>query len=261
MQNRLEFNEWFDRPWGATRDEEGEQDGYTTFTSLGEFACIFPDFGGMMAVYPERGLMLHYDDYGDLSMATLSLTSYLFELAHGKNRKKLESMANGGKNIVRIADYLMSNQILVQATLDLEEGTFKSTMFEGDKETILADEIGMDFRRGLIGKLEFGEEFILNLEFMDFGDDLFMGVGETFKGSKTKYLGVEVSHHADYEEEILGQLMDDYDDEEGPDGTSLDSIGNIGWKNETPGSKGKELSPKRFEKLAKQILIAQSVIH
>lgn len=238
-----------------TYNKEGYQDGFAAFTSLGEFACRFPDFGGMLAQFPERGLIFHYDDEGVLDMVSLSITSYLFDLVNGKQKDKLSSMANEGRDLSVIADFLMENQILIAVNLDLKGRNFSATQVEeGVDEITLAEVENADFRRGLVGELDLGEGLMLKIQILDYGDDLFLGLGEVGTG-KNKYIGVEVSHKVGYEEQILGQLMDDYNEEE-------DGVGDLDWakKPENKKTPDVELNPRRFEVLAKNVLIAESVI-
>lgn len=260
MPNKFEYNlnPFLHEPddgghlFGVTEDEDGDSDGYCAYTSHGEFACKFPDYGGMLAIFPERGLLFHYNDEGDLDVARLDLTVYLYEMVYGKNKDILAKLPNKGKNIATLVNYLVKNDVLISATLDMEEKTFVTMQTENGKEPItLAEVNGVDYRRGIVGKLDFGDEFSLAIEFIDYGDDIFMGVGEYVGKKKNTLIGVEFSHHVEFEDEIFGKIeSEDLDVERWLNDDEEDS----------PEWHDVLLDPKRFDILARKVLLAKDIV-
>jgi hypothetical protein len=169
------------------------------YTTKGEFGAILSDGGELVATFSDQGMMYVYDNDGNILMMAANVCKYLSSMS----MTELESMPNGGMDIIDFLTYMSERRLTMMMTASLGENrNFNVSVLDEDGETILSkDDEEVDFGgQGLSGEVILQGHKVM-FEIMMYADDLMFALGE--KGeNRTELVAVEASLFVNYMEDM-----------------------------------------------------------
>ena len=116
----------------------------------------------------------------------------------------VDRLPDQGRSILGLIDSLDETDSAFLVRMSPSLNSFKASLFNGEgNENILEESEQVSYRKGIKGLAGFnGHEVYFELS--DFGDNLFIGIGET-NGERTRIAAFEFSNHVKFEDEMLGE--------------------------------------------------------
>lgn len=202
MPNNKEFAHSFlsvdDYSGGALYGEVESGSGIVTLTNRGEFVHDLTAHDELMAGFPEHGLILVYDEKGNLDLASISLISFIEGLSVSDTKR----MPNRGKDLVMLRDWLVAENISAILTVKVKEGSCEIVLNgEGPSDFARYETTGMDFRKGYEGMARINDFFSIPICASDKGDEFVLGIGEIGNG-RVSFGAFAISRYVDFWDEV-----------------------------------------------------------